>query len=128
MDDLTGNYCPVCATRRFSQLRQGVIRFARWHGIDVPSTEALMADAANELERLRKIEADTNAGAWKFLDTVDELTRLRKIESAARQMSDWLRDNPAAESRISMSVDSGSLVGRILLTDLRKALETETDG
>ena len=51
----------------------------------------------------------------------DELARLRKIEEAARRISDWLRDNPAAESRISM-------VGRILLTDLRKSLETETDG
>lgn len=50
-----------------------------------------------------------------------ELDRLRKIEAAARLMSEWLHDNPATESRISM-------VGRILLTDLRKALETETDG
>jgi hypothetical protein len=52
--------------------------------------------------------------------TASDLKRLRKIEAAARLIDDWLHDNPATESRISM-------VGRILLTDLRKALETETD-
>ena len=85
-----------------ARLRQGVVRHDAIYLddglglIDVPATQDVMAASA------------------------DELNRLRKIEEAARLMSDWLHDNPATESRISM-------VGRILLTDLRTSLETETD-
>ena len=91
--------------------KNGKSRFAGWkskHWSTIPMTDPTFAD------EIAKHSAPVVLPA-------SELARLRKIESAARQIDDWLHDNPATESRISM-------VGRILLTDLRKALETETDG
>ena len=101
---------------------------------NVPATEALMRDAAAEIERLRKIEA------------------------AARLIDECLRDNPAAEvawrhairNRLTTTpwenvdtsgnvvryrygtsqIQAASVFGEFmaLLTDLRKSLETDTDG
>lgn len=77
---------------------------------DEGKAEIEIASTAND------IAVELAMAIWRTYQA--ELTRLRNIEVAARQIDDWLHDNPATESRISM-------VGRILLTDLRKALETE---
>ena len=123
---------------RMSQLRQGVKRFARWHGIDVPATEAMMTDAANELDRLRNINEAVVVELARGIryGYQCELDRLRKIEALARQIDDWMRDNPAQVAGIRAAVVAWqraaprNALDSVMesLKNLRKSLETDADG
>jgi hypothetical protein len=112
-----------------ARLRQGVIEKVPIYlddGIDVQATEDLMADAAAELDRLRKIEEAARdrpvqvpgllqcGGCIELAmgirsEYLSELTRLRKIEAAVREYM-------YSEKRIPD------------INDLNQALETDTDG
>ena len=78
-------------TDLISKLRQGVVRQDAIYlidRIDMPLTEALMAAAADELERLRKIEAaaqalsNFNGGLFEFN------IRLRTLKAAVETDTD----------------------------------------
>ena len=106
-----------------SQLRQGVARvFPAGYSkslsmgvVDHCATEALMRDAADEIEHQRKLLDAARDTAVELAMGIrsayqSELTRLRKIEAAARDVACVAANNPAR---------------RYKLNALRKALEAK---
>ncbi len=67
-----------------ARLRQGVLRQDAIYlddGIDVPATEALMTDAADEIERQRKIEALARAVCEAIPAWAEELLEIHPLAS-----------------------------------------------
>ena len=62
-------------------------------------------------------------------DAAAELARLRNIEAAARRVYDWVHNDPSSQAvRLRRSLRSPREPLVLLLYDLRKSLEHETNG